>query len=112
MCYDRRTGQRCVELDDADSISAASIIAYSLHRLPAHMPRYRVVFARGIAGLRLLFQLAMLKRSETIVIYSREGEVSPKDRLEDLLKVRRCMQSGGTLVLAGSSHIYESLYDC
>jgi hypothetical protein len=36
---------------------------------------------------------------------------SAREILDDLMHVRRCMRSGGVLILVGAKHLYESSYD-
>ena len=109
-------GGSCGELDSVDRFPTVKILSYLLNiqrgNNNANFCRMRhvLLFTRANAALHLLHTLNIVRRDQIVIIFGR-SEPSTRDILDDLLKIRRCMLSGKTLILVGANHIYESLYD-
>eukprot|EP01038_Epipyxis_sp_PR26KG_P004257 gene4257-6036_t len=108
-------GANCAETKSSNCFSTVRILSYCLNiqsKVSANIFRVRHVltFTRANAALHLLFSLNIIRKEEAVTLFGR-SDPSPQEALDDLLLVRRCMVSGGVLILVAANHIYESLYD-
>lgn len=106
---------RCARLEVSDPFPTLQILSYLLNvqtGVFSNMCKMRhiLLFTRANAALHLLHSLRIVRQDQVMIIFGRY-QPTTKDVLEDILKVRRCMLSGRTLILVGAKHLYESLYD-
>jgi hypothetical protein len=109
-----RTGRNCNEMASTDVFPTLRILSYLLY-VPLDSSslcrtRHVLLFTKANAALHLLHSLKIVRKRNAVIVFGRR-EPTMRDILDDLLRVRRCMISGKTLILVGAKHIYESMYD-
>lgn len=116
------TGAVCTEVARKDCFSALRILSYCLNIQSStansnnktvssiYRVRHVLLFTKANSALYLLESLKIVRTSNAVIIFNR-SDPTPRNILDDLILCRRCMLSGGVLILIGAKHIYESLYD-